>query len=81
MTGFASSVCGAVDGGTGCNGGGCQVVVVHLGLAEDAVSTSSRRCVVVGVHLVVRPLRVAQVSWIQCRIQGKEGLHQWGLRP
>lgn len=81
MTGFARSVCSAVDGGTGCNGGGCQVIVVHLALAEDAVSTSSRMCSAVGVHLVERPLRVAQVSWFQCRIQWKEGLDQWGLRP
>lgn len=69
MTGFA--VCSAVDSGTGCNGGGCQVIVV----------TSGRRCSAVRVHLVVRPLRVAQVPWIQCGIQGKEGLHQCGLRP
>lgn len=81
MTGIGRSVHDAVDGGTGCNGGSCQAIVVHLGLAEDAVSTSSSRCSAVIVRLVVRPLRAAQVSGIQCRIQGKEGLDQWSLRP
>lgn len=80
MAGFASGLRDAVDGGAGFDGARWQVIVVHLGLAEDAVSTSGRRRSVVGVHLVIHPLRVAQVSGLQCRIQGKEGLDERGLR-
>lgn len=66
--------------GTGRNGRGCQVIVVHLGLVEDAGFSSSSRCTVVGVHLAVRPLCVAQESGFQSGVQGKEGLDQRGLR-
>lgn len=56
-----------------------QLIVVHLGLVEDAGFSSSSLSAV-GVHWVVRPLRVAQESGFQCRVQGKEGLDQRGLR-
>lgn len=70
----------AVVVGGGFTGGGgsgsCQVVVVHLVLVDDAGFSRG----LVGVHLAVCPLRVAQESSFQRRVQGKEGLDQRGLR-
>ncbi len=73
------SVHDVVGGGTGRNGRSCQVIVVHLGLVEDA-GFISHSCSVVGVHLAVRPLRVVHESSFQCRVQRKEWLDQRGLR-
>lgn len=73
-------VVGGGGDGTGRNGRGCQVIVVHLGLVEDAGFSSSSRCSVVFVHLAVCPLCVAQESGFQCRVQLKEGLDQRRLR-
>lgn len=68
-------VVGGFTGGGG-GGGGCQVIVVHLVLVDDAGFSRG----LVGVHLAVCPLRVAQESGFQRRVQGKEGLDQRGLR-
>lgn len=57
-----------VGSGTGLNGRGCQVIVVHFGLVEDA-GFSSCSCSVVRVHLAICPLCVAQESGFQCRVQ------------
>lgn len=74
VAGFGRSVCVISVHHVVCG----QVIVVQLILVEDAGFSSSRSGA--GVHWVVRPLRVAQESGFQCRVQGKEGLDQRSLR-